>query len=55
MFPFNRLKSEAEKLQDRDCDSSDIQRFVREYEETSNKAEQQLKQKQAREQDINGR
>ena len=51
MFPFNRLKSEAEKLQDRDCDSSDIQRFVREYEETSNKAEQQLRQKQAKEQE----
>ncbi|MEM8610445.1 MAG: hypothetical protein AAGF93_00390 [Cyanobacteria bacterium P01_H01_bin.105] len=50
MFPFNRLKSEAEKLEDRDCDSSDIQKFVREYEETSNKAEQQLRQKQAQEQ-----
>ena len=50
MFPFNRLKSEAEKLQDRDCDSSDIKKFVREYEETSNKAEQQLRQKQAQEQ-----
>ena len=53
MFPFNRLKSEAEKLQERDCDSSDVQRFVREYEETSNRAEQQLKQKQAQEQKDN--
>lgn len=50
MFPFNRLKTEAEKLQERDCDSSDVQKFVREYEETSNKAERQLRQKQAQEQ-----
>ena len=49
MFPFNKLKSDTEKLKKRDCDSSDIQKFIREYEHKSSQAEETLRKKQAKE------